>query len=174
MENTFPQRKSPRLKGFDYNSEYAYFVTICTKDRKCLLSHIVGTGVLTCPSVELTAYGEIAQKTIQEMNAFYNHISVDAFVVMPNHIHLLVRIIKSAEDNGSGQVGTPVPTTKTSALSSFVASFKRLCTKQYGHSIWQTRYYDHIIRDDKDYQNHLRYIDENPLKWHLDELYSET
>ena len=111
MDQNFPQRKSPRLKGFDYNAEYAYFVTVCTQDRKCLLSHIVGT---------------------------------------------------------------TVPTNKVSALSSFVASFKRLCTKQYGHSIWQVRYYDHIIRNDKDYQNHLRYIDENPLRWELDELYRKA
>ena len=170
MENRFPQRKSPRLNGFDYNSEYAYFVTICTQDRKCLLSHIVGTGVLTCPSVELTDYGKIAQKTIQEMDDFYDHISVDTFVIMPNHVHLLVRITQVGENDESGQVRTPVPTNKVSALSSFVASFKRLCTRQYGHSIWQARYYDHIIRDGRDYQAHLRYIDENPLRWELDEL----
>ena len=164
-----PQRKSPRLKGFDYHSGYAYFVTICTKERKCLLSRIVGTGVLTCPSVELTQYGEVAQRILQEMNSFYAHISVDAFVVMPNHIHLLIRIVNDA----NGQVGTPVPTSKVASLSEIVATYKRFCTKQYGESIWQTRFYDHIIRDEKDYQAHLRYIDENPLRWQLDELYSD-
>ena len=169
MENTLPQRKTPRLKGFDYHSEYAYFVTICTKDRKCLLSHIVGTGVPTCPSVELTGYGVVAQQILQEMNLFYDHISVDAFVIMPNHIHLLVRIL----NDESGQVRTPVPTSKVTSLSQYVATFKRFCTKQYGKSIWQTRFYDHIIRDEKDYHTHLRYIDENPLRWQLDELYSD-
>ena len=163
-----PQRKSPRLKGFDYHSEYAYFVTICTKGRKCLLSRIVGTGVLTCPSVELTQCGKIAQQILQEMNSFYENISVDAFVIMPNHIHLLVRIVS----NENGQVRTPVPTTRVSSLSAFVSTFKRFCTRQCGESIWQTRFYDHIIRDEKDYQAHLRYIDENPLRWQLDDLYS--
>lgn len=174
MTDKFPQRKSPRLKGFDYNSEYAYFITICTKDRRCLLSRIVGTGVLTCPTVELTHYGKIAHKVLTSMNEFYRHIAVDHFVIMPNHIHFLVRITQVCENNENGQVRTPVPTNKASTLSSFVSSFKRLCTKQYGYSIWQTRYYDHIIRNFKDYQNHLRYIDENPLNWHFDELYRET
>ncbi len=165
---TFPQRKTPRLVGFDYHSENAYFVTICTKNRTCLLSHIVGTGVLTCPSVELTQYGAITQQVIQETNAFYKHVSVDAFVVMPNHIHLLVRIF----NNEDGQVRTPVPTSKNASLSAYVATIKRFCTKQFGESIWQTRFYDHIIRNEKDYLAHLRYIDENPLRWELDELYS--
>ena len=174
MENKLPQRKSPRLKDFDYNSEHAYFITICTKNRKCLLSRIVGTGVLTCPSIELTEYGRIAHITIQEINTFYEHISVDGFVVMPNHIHMLLRILKMDKTDENGQVRTPVPTSKGSTLSAFVATFKRLCTRKYGESIWQTRFYDHIIRDEKDYRNHLRYIDENPLRWHLDEHYSAT
>lgn len=174
MENALPQRKSPRLKGFDYSSEYAFFVTICTKDRKCLLSHIVGTGEDTCPSVELTQYGEFAQQVLQEMDSFYDHIAVDAFVIMPNHIHALVRIVKMMGSDENGQVRTPVPTSQNSILSAFVATFKRLCTKHYGESVWQTRFYDHIIRDEKDYQAHLRYIDENPLRWQLDELYNDT
>ena len=165
-----PQRKSPRLKGFDYHSEHAYFVTICTKGRKCLLSYVVGTGVLTCPSVELTEYGSVAYNTLQEINSFYKHISVDAFVIMPNHIHLLVRILNDV----NGQVGTPVPTSKVLSLSEFVSTFKRFCTKRYGESIWQTRFYDHIIRDEKDYRAHLHYIDENPLRWQLDDLYSDV
>jgi hypothetical protein len=67
-------RKSPRLKGFDYNSKGAYFITICTKNRKCLLSDIVGTGVLDCPQVQLTDYGAVADKYINQLNDFYDHI----------------------------------------------------------------------------------------------------
>ena len=174
MPTELPQRKSPRLKGFDYNSECAYFVTVCTKDRRCLLSHIVGTGVLTCPSVELTAYGKTAEQIIHQLQDHYNHISVDDYVIMPNHIQLLIRITKSKENDMCGQVRTPVPTTKNSALSLFVSTFKRYCTKEYGISIWQPRFFDHIIRDDRDYQSHLRYIDENPLRWELDKLFTTT
>ncbi|MBR5524234.1 MAG: transposase [Clostridia bacterium] len=172
MSTKLPNRKALRLKCFDYNNESAYFITICTKDRRCLLSQIVGTGVLTCPSVELTPHGKIADRIIHQMDDFYDHISVDGYVIMPNHIHMLVRIIKKPQKTTSGQVGTPVPTNRNSALSLFVSGFKRYCTREYGESVWQTRYFDHIIRNQKDYDAHLRYIDENPLRWQLDELYT--
>ena len=71
------KRKYPRLQGFDYNSVGAYFITICTKNRKCILSRIVGTGVLDCPQIELTRYGEIADKYIKQLNNFYDYISVE-------------------------------------------------------------------------------------------------
>ncbi|MBR1970096.1 MAG: hypothetical protein IKA17_07045, partial [Clostridia bacterium] len=87
MENNLPKRKSTRLKEYDYSSPGAYFITICTKDRKCLLSEIVvGTGVLDCPQNILTPYGEVANKHLINMSNFYENIKIDKFVVMPNHI----------------------------------------------------------------------------------------
>ena len=70
----YAKRKTPRLQGFDYNSVGTYFITICTQNRRCILSHIVGTGVLDCPQVELTKYGEIAEKYIKQLDDFYDHI----------------------------------------------------------------------------------------------------
>ena len=58
------------------------------------------------------------------------------------------------------------------ACSQFVSTFKRFCTKEYGGNIWQARFYDHIIRNPEDYEAHLQYIDENPVKWCIDELYT--
>ena len=88
-----PKRKSIRLKGYDYNTPGEYFITICTIDRKELLSEIiVGTGVLDCPQNVLTPYGEIANKHLLNMSDFYENIKIDKFVVMPYHIHLLIRI----------------------------------------------------------------------------------
>ena len=86
------KRKTPRYQSFDYNSVGGYFITICTQNRRCILSRIVGTGVLDCPQPELTRYGEIADKYIKQLNDFYEHLSVEKYVIMPDHIHLIVRI----------------------------------------------------------------------------------
>ena len=206
----FKNRKTPRLRTFDYNTVGVYFITICTQNRKCLLSRVVGTGVLDCPyhlidraKIELTAYGKIAEKYINQLNDFYDHLSVEHYVIMPNHIHILL-FIKGKRKNGqfdtpdngqsgtpvngqsgtpdngqsgtpdNGQSGTPVPTNierANSEFSQFISTFKRFCNKEFGHNIWQTRAFDHIIRSRKDYETHVRYIYENPMRWYYDDLY---
>ncbi|MBQ8859249.1 MAG: transposase [Clostridia bacterium] len=158
-----------RLPKADYNGTGAYFITICTKNRCCLLSGFVGPGVPDGPHVELLPYGKIAEKYIKQLNKFYNHISVESYVIMPNHIHLL--LFAKASD---GPSRTPVPTVQNSVVSRFVSTFKRFCNKEYGENIWQYRSYDHIIRNRQDYDEHIQYIYENPIRWYYDELYSET
>ncbi len=166
--NTLPKRKSIRLKEYDYNDTAIYFTTICVQNRECLLSSVVGTGVLDCPCVELTEYGRIAEKCIKQLNDFYTHVTITDYVIMPNHIHLVIYI------RMDGQSRTPVPTTKAnSEYSKFISTFKRFCNKEYGYNIWQARSYEHIIRDYRDYEEISKYIHENPLKWQFDELYCE-
>ena len=180
-------RKTTRLKGADYNRNQAVFLTICTKERRCVLSRIVGTGVLDGPSVtgvldgpsvtgvldgpqiELTKYGQIADKYIRQLNDFYDDLSVESYVIMPNHIHIMLWV-KGA---GNGPSRTPVPTVQNSVPSRFVSTFKRFCNKEYGVNLWQYRSNDHIIRNRQDYDEHLRYIYENPIRWYYDELYAE-
>ena len=99
-------RKTPRYQGFDYNSVGMYFITICTKDRKPILSK-VGTGVLDCPQIQLTRMGEIVDKYIKQLDSFYEYMSVESYVIMPNHIHILLWIKANAED--VGQSGTRSP-----------------------------------------------------------------
>ena len=82
-------RKTTRLKGANYNRAGAFFLTICTQKRQCVLSRIVGTGVPDGPSIELLPYGEIADKYINQFDNFYNDIAIESYVIMPNHIHLL-------------------------------------------------------------------------------------
>ena len=181
------KRKTIRLKGADYNRNQAVFLTICTKERKCILSRIVGTGVLDGPpstgvldgppstgvldgpKIELTKYGQIADKYIQQLNDFYDNLSVESYVIMPNHIHILLWV----KGVGNGPSGTPVPTVQNSIPSRFVSTFKRFCNKEYGINLWQYRSNDHIIRNRRDYEEHLRYIYENPMRWYYDELYTE-
>lgn len=163
---TKPHRKPNRLKDYDYSTSGAYFITICTKEHKCILSRIVGDGVLDVPKTVLTEYGKIADNQLKTMSSFYEDIAIDKYVIMPNHIHLLISIT----DLGTGSSGTPTPTNEK--IARFVSTFKRFCNKQYGGNIWQRSYYDHIIRDDKDYRTRWRYIDENPIRWLNDKYYN--
>ena len=163
-----PNRKQNRLENFDYSQNSAYFITICTKYRNRILSKIiVGTGVPDCPKIQLLDYGIIAENYINQLNGFYNNISVDKYVIMPDHIHLIITV-------KNGQSGTPVPTNinskidnNNSVIAKFVSTFKRFCNKEYGKNIWQGRYYDHVIRNRNDYNDIWEYIDNNPQKWLL-------
>ena len=167
-EKNLPQRKPTRLKNFDYSSGGAYFITICTENRQKILSRVVGVDVLDDPkSIELSPFGEIADKYINQLNDFYNNITVDKYVIMPNHIHIMLFV----SINGSSRTSTP--TRQHSVVSQFVSTFKRFCNKEYGKSIWQRHFHDHIIRNREDYEEHLKYIYKNPTNWHLDELYME-
>ena len=177
-EKELKNRRTTRLQGNTYNGDASYFITICTRNKQCTLSRIlVGTGVLDGPrgkgesSVALLPRGEIADRYIRQMNAFYEDVSVDAYVIMPNHIHLLMSV-KNTADSKNGPSGTPVPTIQNSVVSKFVSTFKRFCNKECGENIWQYRSNDHVIRNRKDYEEHVRYIGENPARWHVDELYA--
>ena len=168
MEEKLPKRKNIRLKEYDYNGAGLYFLTICTNKRRKILSNIVGVGVPDDPCVELTIYGRIVDKYINQLNNHYENISIEQYVIMPNHIHLILLV----QDGGSSR--TPTPTDKQNSLvPAFVSTFKRFCNKEIGENIWQRYYHDHIIRDKRDYEEISKYIYENPLKWELDEMYSE-
>ena len=166
MDMNLPQRKPNRIAGYDYSQNGAYFITICTQDRRPVLSKIsVGTPLPGCPQepVKLLWHGEIADKCIRQMNSFYDYLSVDKYVIMPDHIHFLVSI-----HGQSGHSGRGVPTKnaeRTSEIARFVGTFKRFCNKEYGQNIWQSRYYDHVIRNQQDYDETWMYIENNPTKW---------
>ena len=162
-----PSRKLTRLKDYNYSTPGAYFITICTKDKKPVLNKIVGTDVLGGPQFFMFNYGKIVDKQLQEMSHFYDNIFVDKYVIMPNHIHLILRVTEVQ----NGPPRTSVPT--NNAISNFVGTFKRLCNRQFGQNIWQYRSYDHIIRDERDYRKIWEYIDENPVRWTCDKFYVE-
>ena len=104
------KRKTPRYQYCDYNSEGEYFITICTQNRRCILSRVVGTGVLDCPQTELTSCGKIADKYIKQLNDFYDYLSVEEYVIMPNHVHVLLWVKENKNIIRNGQSRTPVPT----------------------------------------------------------------
>ena len=127
--------------------------------KEKLLCEIVGTGVLDGPSLQYTAFGQSAEKHLNYMSDFYEDLKVEKYVIMPNHIHLLIHLL----DRGGGPSGRPVPT--NSKISKFVGTFKRFCNQDYGRNIWQYRSHDHIIRGEEDYVKIWEYIDNNPARW---------
>ena len=142
--NDLPNRKWPRLKNYDYSTEGYYFITICTQDRKPILSEIVRTSDGSF-DVSLTDYGRTAESFLKAING------IDKYVIMPNHIHMIIH-----KTNGKN-------------IANDIRSFKGLTTKKIGRPIWQQYYYDHVIRDKDDYLIKWNYIIENPLKWGGDE-----
>ena len=160
-----PKRKQIRLQNYDYSSPGSYFVTICTHERRCILSEIaVGDGVLDVPNVRLSPYGEIVAETLREMGK-YSWLSLDRYVIMPNHIHLLVQI----GDNGPSR--TPPPTNEL--LPMLISTFKRFTNRKCGLQLWQRSYHEHVIRNERDYQEIWEYIDTNPAKWAEDRYCAE-
>ncbi len=167
-----PMRKPMRLREYDYSSPGAYFITICTRGRRCILSEItapsaenVGAGVLDGPRVHPSSIGEIVEETIREINAHYTHLTVDRYVIMPNHIHLLVRIL------GDGPSGTPAPT--NAAIPSFVSTLKRITNRKCGFPLWQRSFYDHVVRNETEYREIGEYIETNPARWREDRFYPD-
>lgn len=155
------KRKSIRLKDYDYGSAGVYFVTICTKDRKALFWNNVGATSGRQQETRLSKYGKVVDEAIHKIPIYYPDVKIDNYVVMPNHVHILLSI----EGNIDGR---PVvaPT-----ISRVVKQMKGYVSKQIGHSVWQKSFIDHIIRNEKDYLEHYTYIDNNPLKWEEDELH---
>ena len=142
-----PNRRKNRLENYDYSQNGAYFITICTKGRKKALSEIVGDDAHIVPK----PYGAIVEKYIR------NAKEIEKYVIMRDHIHMIIRI-----DNGTMWASSP-----TKKVSSIVRSIKILTTKEIGKPIFQRSYYDHIIRNQSDYNEIWEYIENNPKKWIL-------
>lgn len=156
---TLPQRKSPRLKGYDYSQSGAYFVTICTHNRQ----HIFGT--ITDQQMHPAAAGEWATSCWVAIPDHYPDVELDAFVIMPNHVHGI--LVLTGENSRF-----------TTLLGRVVNAYKGAVTARLRDQgliegvIWQFRYHDHIIRDEAGL-NHIRtYIEHNPALWSEDSLYS--
>ncbi len=174
---THPIRKPNRLPNYDYSQNGAYFITICTQDRQKLLSRIVGDDA----HIVLTPYGQVAEKYIR------NAPEIVKFVIMPDHIHLIVRLDDGSmwastptennadtgsmwastptENNGNFCVGADAQIRPQNKVASIVRSIKTLTSKEIGQSIFQRSYYDHIIRNQQDYNEKWEYIENNPKKW---------
>ena len=177
------KRKPVRLPEHDYSAPGAYFVTVCTKDRRCILSNLtVGADALGGPNLQLTDTGKIVEKYILSTDRMPG-FRVDKYVVMPNHIHMILRI-----ENGPPGASAPTNDPQTRAgepsdrpkyaegasaptVSDAVGALKRLVNRALGQDIWQRSYHEHVIRNENDYREIWAYIDANPAKWAEDRYY---
>ena len=158
-----PKRKHPRLKEYDYSSVGSYFITFCSKDKKQILSRVVGRAVLCPPHIALTPLGKVVADCIEHAHTVYPTVTIDKYVIMPNHVHILMTI-HAVAGNGGQRTGRPT-------AQNIVHAIKNATARKFSKGLWQDSFYDHIIRDQLDYDTIWRYIDDNPAKWHLDQFY---
>ena len=159
IKTDFPKRKPTRLKDYDYSQSGAYFITICSHNKQCIFGSLVGEG-LAPPEIMLSNYGTVVKEQLLNLEKRYSCIKVDKFVIMPNHIHVILMLQKTGG-------ASPSPT-----ISDIVCSFKSLATRSCGlRPLWQRSFHDHVIRGEQDYLKIWNYIDTNPQKWCEDCFY---
>ena len=159
-----PNRKRIRLANYDYSQCGAYFITICTQDRECLF------GDVGADSISARMVARIFEETIQR----YKDVYCSNYVVMPNHFHAIIVIERDiGERNRADMESAPT-------ISDLIQDFKRHSTIEYiklvkngvalpfNKRVWQRSFHDHIIRNDKDYQQIYEYITNNPVTWESD------
>ncbi len=167
----FPRRKQIRLKNFDYTQNGAYFITICTRNREQLFGKIADGNMI------LSEWGKIAEEEILKTNEIRKdgNFHISYFVVMPNHIHFIAEIVGarcSVPESGfrceafSKPVPNSVPTVVRAYKAAVSSRIHKLCG--YSEKIWQSRFFDHVIRDEVDYATIAEYIINNPKKWEDD------
>lgn len=185
-----------RLTGYDYSSRGWYFITICTKNRVQYFGEIVpgetpdpGVSLSQSAKIQLSDIGQIADKYWNEIPVHFPHVNLDAFQIMPDHIHGIIQITTlHTPDSGvsilSGMPGqgdtTAVAETPDSGVSTrpaigiMINLFKRACTIETRNAklkfAWQPRFHDHIIRDDDELQRIRDYIRNNPQNWMNEKL----
>ena len=184
-----------RLRGFDYSQDGAYFITICTRDRACLLGEVVDG------EMHLSAAGRVAQAVWEGTPRHYPHVRLDAWTIMPNHVHGVVLLgetgagatsVSTDGERGANDHSAPVgaglkpaptnarvPPTNASVvrhgLPEIVRAFKTYSARHInatrgtvGTPFWQRNYYEHVIRDEADLARIRQYIMDNPQRWHED------
>ena len=164
-----PKRKRNRLENWDYSSNGAYFITICTFQRETILGRVVGA-IHESPAsgIELTRIGKIVRDTVETPPQKFPEIRLEKYVVMPNHVHLLLLIDRDPRAHRDAPLQSG-----RSLISQTIGFFKMNASKKAhaidpGIKLWQRSFHDHIIRNDEDFLRIWEYIEINPIKWHED------
>jgi putative transposase len=170
-------RRSIRLKGYDYSQVGAYYFTICCHQRRCLLGEII-SGIMR-PNIA----GATVEAVWHKLPRHFPFIELDAFVIMPNHVHGIIVIIEHQNNIPNHQLLSPQTNPQTSfpngttpgSLGAILQNFKSVSSRRVNRltrnsgTIWQSNYHEEIIRNEQAYNNIRRYIIENPLNWEDDE-----
>ena len=180
MELSVRKRKPLRLKEYDYSAAGYYAVTVCSKNRvpwfwetdlfvgasiarppldEDTISKIIADGC--CP---LSEYGRVVERAILDIPSVYSNVTVETFAIMPDHVHLLLSL-------GAPQTEGGRPMVAPTDISRVIQQWKGIVTKQVGFPIWQKSFFDHIIRNEQDFQRIWNYIVTNPIKWEEDCYY---
>jgi putative transposase len=153
MEINYPTRKQLRLQNFDYSQAGAYFVTICSFNKKCIFGDITGD------QAHLNSLGSLVTETWKELTDIYPFVSLDSWVLMPNHFHGVIWL----NDDNPGE-----------SLSSIITTFKAVSARRArtvlnrSLYLWQKGFYERIVRNQKDLFRIRQYIKDNPAQWSLD------
>ena len=163
-----PHRKNLRIPDFDYSQPGAYFVTIVTKDRKTLFGQIVDG------EMALNDIGRMVEEVWIAIPSHFPNVELGEFVIMPNHIHGIISITVGATHASplTRVAKGPMP----GSIAAIVGSFKSTASRKFrettanpGKHLWQRNYYEHIIKNERDYQATYDYILANPMNWEKDE-----
>ena len=172
-------RRSIRLRGYDYSQAGAYFVTLCTHNRQCLFGEMVDG------KMQLNEAGRVVENCWNDIPLHFPHVELDEWVIMPNHVHGILSIAVSPDVGAKNfsplqcslkhqSAQRPCGTSKT--IGSIVRGFKIGVTKWLRnntpiHDVWQRNYWEHIIRNEPELHHIREYIHNNPAQWELDRLY---
>ncbi len=183
------QRRSIRLRGYDYSRDGAYFITICTQKRKCLF------GEIKDGDMRLNAAGKIVADSWKWLGRQYDHVELDEWVIMPNHMHGIIVINggcrggspdgrggssdgRGGSSDGRGGSRTAPTVTRRKPIGRLIGAFKTVSTKQINESrktpdakLWQRNYWEHIVRDEPELNRIREYIGNNPAEWEMDTLH---
>lgn len=174
--------ESARLKFFNYAENGIYFITICTFDREYCFGNVLNE------KIQLSNTGKIANQYWHNIPAHFPFVELDEYIVMPNHVHGIVIINRPSVETRHGASKTATETRDRASLhdeqqnkfgplkrnslqliiNAYKSSVTRFCNKNNLNFQWQSRYWDHIIRDEKSLNNIREYIRNNPLKWKQD------
>lgn len=150
MIEKLPTRKRIRIKDYDYSNENIYFITICTKDRLEMLGKIRNENY-----IELTQEGKIVKRNISTIEEIYDNTIMHEYVIMPNHIHILLEIKNKNK----------------TTISKIIKHYKANVSRAITHSIWQKSFYEHIVRNEEEYYKIKKYIQDNIINWHNDRYF---
>jgi putative transposase len=167
FDPTRHHRRSIRLRGYDYSLPGAYFVTICARERRCLFGKVVDN------QAYFTQAGELVVHSWDSLPQHFPEVELNAFVLMPNHIHAIIVL----EEHASAST---VMDPKRPTLGQVVAFFKYQTTKGLnelwqtpGEPVWQRNYFEHVIRNEASLRQLREYVTHNAAHWQQDSLYSD-
>jgi putative transposase len=163
------QRHSIRLADFDYTAVGAFFVTICTDRQICLFGQVVED------EVRLSSFGQVANREWLRLASRFPGLMLDAFVVMPNHLHAILILWRDRKDIGPQKeaFGHPVTGSIPTIVRAYKSSVALRINRQRGTPgapVWQRNYWEHVIRETEDWSRIREYVLANPRRWNEDRL----